>query len=84
MAGYWSADFVVNALTKTGRNLTVDSFLKTLNGGSFAEYQQGALAESRWPLNHVTGVPCTGTALLDSGKYTQVGSLVCGQIVKVK
>jgi ABC-type branched-subunit amino acid transport system substrate-binding protein len=84
MAGYWSADFLVNALAKTGRNLTVDSFLKTLNSGSFTNYVPGALPESRWPLNHLIGTPCEAAVRLQNDAYTPVGPLTCGVLARVK
>jgi ABC-type branched-subunit amino acid transport system substrate-binding protein len=84
MAGYWSADFLVNALAKTGRKLTVDTFLNTLNNGSFTNHVPGALPESRWPLNHLIGTPCESSVQLKNGAYTPLGPLACGVLARVK
>ncbi|WP_308301925.1 ABC transporter substrate-binding protein [Frankia sp. AgKG'84/4] len=81
VAGYLSAEFTVDALTKTGPNLTVSSFLKTLNGGGYTYYRPGLVAESRWPLNHVTSVPCATIAHLKDGKWS-APPLVCGVVTK--
>jgi ABC-type branched-subunit amino acid transport system substrate-binding protein len=83
MAGWFTADMFISALRKTGRDLTVDSFLKTLNGGDFTYYDQGALAETRWPLNHVVPSPCFALARLTGKKYEAAAKLSCGQIVKI-
>ncbi len=69
MAGYWSADLVISALRKVGRNLTVDSFLKVLND-NFTNYVPGALPETRWPLNHIAPSPCGTLAHLKDKTWT--------------
>jgi hypothetical protein len=69
MAGYWSADMVIKGLQKTGRNLTVDSFLKTMNS-NYSNYVPGALPETRWPLNHVATTPCGTLAHLTNKTWT--------------
>ena len=81
MAGYWAADMLVTALQKTGKNLTVDSFLKTLNSGTYTNYVAGALPETRWPINHVAPAPCETVAHLLNGAWT-AGPLQCGAIAK--
>ncbi|OAA27521.1 ABC-type branched-chain amino acid transport system, periplasmic component [Frankia sp. EI5c] len=82
MAGYWSADMLVKALEKVGRDLTVDALLKTLNSGDYTNYVPGALPETRWPLNHSTPSPCGTLAHLKDGKWT-APALSCGAITKV-
>ncbi|WP_232794118.1 ABC transporter substrate-binding protein [Pseudofrankia saprophytica] len=82
MAGYWAADMLVTALQKTGKDLTVDSFLKTLNGASYTNYVAGALPETRWPVNHLAPAPCETLAHLTNGKWA-APPLQCGAITKV-
>ncbi|MBL7491730.1 ABC transporter substrate-binding protein [Frankia sp. AgB1.9] len=82
MAGYWAADMFVDAATKTGKDLTVNSFLKTLNNGDYSYYVDGALAQARFPLNHVVNVPCASLVQLDGAKYTVTTKLSCGQVLK--
>ncbi|CUU59391.1 ABC-type branched-chain amino acid transport system, substrate-binding protein [Parafrankia irregularis] len=79
-AGYWAADMLVKALQKTGENLTVDSFLKTLNT-SYTNYVPGTVPETRWPLNHVAPSPCGTLAHLTNGAWSAPG-LQCGAIAK--
>ncbi|OHV42000.1 MULTISPECIES: ABC transporter substrate-binding protein [Pseudofrankia] len=81
MAGYWSADMFVAALTATGRDLTADSFLKKLNSGDFSYYVQDTVAESRWPLNHATSPPCFAMAQLSQHQYQVATKLTCGSLV---
>ncbi|MCL9795957.1 ABC transporter substrate-binding protein [Frankia sp. AgKG'84/4] len=81
MVGYWSADMVVKALEKTGRNLTVDSFLKTLNTTSYTNYVPNVVPETRWPLNHIASSPCATLVHLKDGKWT-APPLACGAITK--
>ncbi|MBL7486583.1 ABC transporter substrate-binding protein [Frankia sp. AgB1.9] len=81
MAGYWAADMFVAAATKTGRNLTVDSLLKTLND-NYSYYVDGAVPQSRFPLNHTAGVPCGSLVQLDGKKYDLTTRLSCGQVLK--
>jgi hypothetical protein len=81
MAGYWSADLFVAALDKTGRDLTVDSMLKTLNDGSFTYSVDGALAATIWPVNHLVPTPCAALVELTGEGYEQTQKLACtGQI----
>lgn len=81
MAGYWAADMFVDALTKTGRNLTVDSFLKTLNGGGYTYYANGATPQVRFPLNHSYATPCGGLVALKNGGYDQTVPFACSSLL---
>ncbi|MBL7501264.1 ABC transporter substrate-binding protein [Frankia sp. CNm7] len=80
-SGYWAADMFIKALEKTGRDLTVDSLLKTLNGGDYVNYVEGAVAETRWPLNHIASAPCGTLAHLKDKTWT-APPLSCGVITK--
>lgn len=82
MAGYWSADMLLQALEKTGRDLTIDKLLETLNKGDFTYHVPGVIGETRWPLNHSAAVPCGTLGHLADGKWT-APKLSCGAIAKV-
>ncbi|WP_307874699.1 ABC transporter substrate-binding protein [Frankia nepalensis] len=81
LAGYWSADMFVAALEATGRDLTVDTFLKKLNGGDFSYYVEDTVPETRWPLNHEATPPCFALAQLTAGKYQVDTALTCGSLL---
>jgi ABC-type branched-subunit amino acid transport system substrate-binding protein len=81
MAGYWSADFFLEALQKAGRNVTVDGLVKTINGG-FSYYHAGAVPEARFPLLHTQSTPCEVTTHLIDKHYEPVGPLACGTLLK--
>ncbi|MCW2889270.1 MAG: hypothetical protein QOE54_3333 [Streptosporangiaceae bacterium] len=81
MAGYWSAAMLLNGLKATGKDLTVGSFLNTLNSGTWKNYVPGALPETQWPFNHTYPAPCFSIAQLKAGKYQAVGKLACGGLV---
>ncbi len=77
-AGYIAADMFLTALEDVGPDLTVDSFLETLNGGwtySTPEFR----GETRYPENHVLGVPCSGTVQLQNGEFSVATPIICGQ-----
>lgn len=81
MAGYWAADMFIAAATKAGEDLTVDSLLKVMN--SDWSYQvEGAVPESRWPLNHFLSTPCTSVVQLAGDKYDITSELACGSYLK--
>jgi hypothetical protein len=81
MAGYWSADMFVAALTATGRDLTVDTLLKKLNSGDISYYVPDTVAETRWPLNHATAPPCYAMSQLSQHRYQVTARLTCGSLV---
>ena len=57
VAGYWSTDMFLKALEETGQDLTVESFLETLNG-DFTYSIEGAVGESKWPATTSSRCPC--------------------------
>ncbi|WP_307873814.1 MULTISPECIES: ABC transporter substrate-binding protein [unclassified Frankia] len=81
LAGYWSADLFLSVLAKTGRNLTVDSFLNSANSG-FTHSVEGALPETQWPLNHVVSVPCAALVELKDKKYVETVKASCASLIK--
>lgn len=80
-AGYWIADFFLSAVEKTGKDLTRESFLQTLNGGSFTYEAPGAVGKSVWPLDHDLPVPCGSMVLLENQKYAPTAPFECDQVV---
>jgi ABC-type branched-subunit amino acid transport system substrate-binding protein len=50
-AGYWSADFIVQALQKAGPDLSRESFYNAINSG-FTFDTQGVLLPVQWPQGH--------------------------------
>jgi ABC-type branched-subunit amino acid transport system substrate-binding protein len=77
--GWISADMLVAGLQATGKDLTVDSFLKTVNGSSF-HYGDGIFSgRTIWPSNHFYGTPCGIATHLTGGKYELAVPLVCNE-----
>ncbi|KPM51759.1 branched-chain amino acid ABC transporter substrate-binding protein [Frankia sp. R43] len=81
MAGYWAADMFVTAVTKAGRDLTIDSLLKLLNN-DYSNYVEGALPETRWPTNHYIQAPCGSLVQMNGDTYDIVSDVACGALVK--
>jgi ABC-type branched-subunit amino acid transport system substrate-binding protein len=77
MAGYWAADFFLDAVKKTGKDLTVANLLKTMNGGDYSYGVTGAVGQTQWPVNHSTTTPCASVVELSGGKYSQTVKLSC-------
>jgi hypothetical protein len=50
-AGYWTADFFIQALKKAGPNLTREAFYNAINGG-FTYENGGGTTPVEWPLAH--------------------------------
>ncbi|MCL9760460.1 ABC transporter substrate-binding protein [Frankia sp. AiPa1] len=81
MAGYWSADMFLAAAKKAGRDLTLTSLLKLMNN-NYSYSVDGALAETRWPLNHLVSNPCFSLVQLNGSKYDITVPLSCGSFLK--
>ncbi|MDT3446058.1 MULTISPECIES: hypothetical protein [unclassified Pseudofrankia] len=81
LAGYWSADLFLSVLEKTGRDLTVDSFLESANSG-FTHSVEGALPATQWPINHVVNVPCAALVGLKDKKYVETVKASCSSLIK--
>ncbi|MBX6391568.1 MAG: ABC transporter substrate-binding protein [Frankia sp.] len=81
MAGYWAADMFVRAATEVGPDLTVDALLELLND-DYTHYVEGAVAETRFPLNHVISAPCGSVVQLNGNAYDIAVDLTCGSLVK--
>ncbi|MCB1256027.1 MAG: ABC transporter substrate-binding protein [Microthrixaceae bacterium] len=82
VAGYYSADLFIKALEKTGKDLTVESFLKTLNDG-FTYSADGVVGESKWPDNHDKPVPCSVMTKVENNAFNSIQQLICGQNINI-
>jgi ABC-type branched-subunit amino acid transport system substrate-binding protein len=82
VAGYWSTDLFVKALEETGEDLTVESFLETLNSG-FTYSVEGAVGESTWPENHDQVVPCATLLQVQGREFVPSIPLTCGENISV-
>ncbi|OHV62169.1 ABC transporter substrate-binding protein [Pseudofrankia sp. BMG5.36] len=75
--GWISADMLIAGLKATGKDLTVDKFLSTLNSPNF-HYGDGIfIGRNTWPENHFYGAPCATATKLKDGKYSLAVPLVC-------
>lgn len=83
VAGYYSADMFIKALEKTGKDLTVERFLKTLNDG-FTYSVDGVVGESKWPENHERPVPCSVMSKVENNAFDYIQELVCGTNIDIK
>lgn len=82
-AGYWAADMFVTALEETGEDLSVESFLATLNGGDFTYEVEGVVGPSEWPANHGRSVPCAALFRVDGQEFITEINLLCGENIEV-
>lgn len=82
IAGYYAADFFVQALTETGEDLTVESFLATLNDG-FTYGVDGVVGESTWPESHTEPVPCSVLTKVENDAFDFIQELACGSKIEI-
>jgi ABC-type branched-subunit amino acid transport system substrate-binding protein len=76
--GYIAADMFLAALEETGPDLTVESFLQTLNGG-WTYSTPGFRGDVTFPMNHVISSPCANLVELSGGEYSAATPIVCNQ-----
>ena len=81
-AGYWSADFFVKALEATGKDLTVENLLATINDG-FTYEADGVVGKSTWPKNHDVSVPCAALTEVVDSEFVPRVPLLCGENITV-
>jgi hypothetical protein len=74
--GYYSADIFLHHLKRTGKNLTRESFLKTINDGTSYEVKDG-LGKISFPEAHKNSVPCGSLVQIQDGKYVEKVPLSC-------
>lgn len=82
VSGYRSADMFVEALEATGKDLSVESFLQTLNDG-FSYSVDGVVGKSTWPENHGKPVPCAVMTEVKDSKFVTIQDLICGENIKI-
>jgi len=51
-AGYWTADFLIQALKKAGPDLSREALYNAINGGFTYTYNGGGGTPVQWPLGH--------------------------------
>lgn len=82
-AGYWAADMFIKALEQTGEDLTVETFLATLNSGDFTYEVEGVVGPSTWPANHDEPVPCAALVEVRGSDFIPIVPLTCGSTITV-
>ena len=82
VSGYRSADLFVKALEATGKDLSVETFLQTLNDG-FSYSVDGVVGKSTWPENHGKPVPCAVMTEVKDSKFVTIQDLVCGENIEI-
>lgn len=83
VAGYLSADMFIAGLEKTGKDLTVESFLATMNN-DFTYEVPDVLGKSTWPANHDKPVPCSVMTKVEGKQFVAAQKLVCGSNIEIK
>ncbi|NLD77534.1 MAG: ABC transporter substrate-binding protein, partial [Acidimicrobiales bacterium] len=83
-AGYWAADMFIKALEETGEDLTVETFLATLNGGDFTYEVEDVVGPSTWPANHDEPVACAALVEVRGMEFIPVVPLTCGSTITVE
>lgn len=80
--GYWSADMFIKGLEATGKDLTVENLLATMNDG-FTFEVPGVVGKSTWPANHDISVPCSALTEVKDKAFVPVVPLLCGQNITI-
>ena len=75
-------DLFVKALEATGKDLSVETFLQTLNDG-FSYSVDGVVGKSTWPENHGKPVPCAVMTEVKDSKFVTIQDLVCGENIEI-
>ena len=83
-AGYWVTDMFIKALEETGEDLTVETFLATLNGGDFTFEVEDVVGPSTWPLKHDEPVPCAAMVEVKGTEFVPIVPLTCGETITVE
>ncbi|MET0627331.1 MAG: ABC transporter substrate-binding protein [Acidimicrobiia bacterium] len=82
VAGYWSADLLVAAVQRAGRNLTPESLVAKANK-KFTYRVKGAVGPVPFPTAHDEPAPC-GSLVVSSGTaYAVAQPYRCGKVVDV-
>ncbi|MCW2541457.1 MAG: Branched-chain amino acid transporter, amino acid-binding protein [Frankiales bacterium] len=84
LAGWQSADLIVQGLTKVGKDLTPANLDKVLNSGWDTPGIAGFSSALSFPTSHTHPAPCWNIAKVESGKYVQATTFTCGQVLNSK
>lgn len=82
IAGYYSADMFIAGLEKTGKDLTVERFLQTMND-DFTYSVPGVLGKSTWPANHTKPVACSVLTKVEGKEFDFIQKLACGTNIDI-
>ena len=83
VAGYFSADMFLAAVTKAGKDLTVDSLLKAANQG-FTYSVPNTVGPTKFPAAHSQPSPCGSLVSSNGIAYSVTVPYMCGKVVAVK
>jgi len=82
LAGYFAADMFVQALKKTGKNLTADSFQKVMSRLTYGI--DGVIGPTYYPAGYTEGSPCGQLATSDGTKWTVTAPFACYELLTQK
>ncbi len=83
IAGYWSADLLVAAVVRAGRNLTPDSLVKKANT-KFTYTVAGTVGPVKFPAAHNQPTPCGSLVQGTGSAYVVAAPYACGKVVSTK
>jgi len=81
--GYFAADMFIEALKKTGKNLTVKRFVKAANKG-FRWGLPDTAGPTRFPKGHTRPTPCGSLVKSDGTGYTIEVPFSCGKVIDIE
>jgi ABC-type branched-subunit amino acid transport system substrate-binding protein len=82
-AGYLAADMFIEALKKTGKNLTVERFLNAANK-KFKWQLEDTAGPTKYPAGHNQPTPCGALVKSDGTGYTIEVPFSCGKVVEIE
>jgi ABC-type branched-subunit amino acid transport system substrate-binding protein len=80
IAGYWSADLLIAAVTRAGRNLTPESLVKKANS-KFTYKVPGTVGPVRFPEGHREPAPCGSLVQSTGSAFVVAAPYACGQVI---
>jgi ABC-type branched-subunit amino acid transport system substrate-binding protein len=82
-AGYFAADMFIQALVKTGENLTVERFIKAANK-KFRWSVEDTAGPTRYPAGHSRPTPCGSLVKSTGTGYTIEVPFRCGKVIDIE
>jgi len=82
-AGYFAADMFVEALKKTGKNLTVERFVNAANQ-KFKWQLDDTAGPTKYPSAHNRPTPCGSLVKSDGTGYTIEVPFSCGKVIDIE